>query len=107
MVVRCVGDGELRAVSLRAIGLLCRSLGGREQLSSRVDELLQLVKQALQPTARGVTGRKQGQRGSEVPSAALCCVADMACGLGEPFHAQVTKRVAAVLCSPHWLSFKY
>jgi FKBP12-rapamycin complex-associated protein len=79
MLLKCCKSQETKADALLSTGQLCRALG--PHLVNRVDELLELVKDAF------LTGSKK-QR-ADVAAEALQCVADMVCGLGAPFHDRV------------------
>ena len=88
MLVKCMKQEDLKAVSLSTIGKLCKSMG--DNLSTRVDELLQLVREALS------CGPCKTKR-TKIQPEALACVADMVCGLGEPVYNRVLDLLECML----------
>jgi len=89
VLVKCAKTTELRQQALLSTGQLCQAVGAH--LVPRVDELLDIVREALMSGARKTR--------VEVASEALQCVSDMVQGLGAPFHDRVLSLLEPMLQS--------
>ena len=99
MLVQCVKIDDLKAVSMKTIGRLCKSMG--VHMSYHVHVLLALVQDALlgDDAEKSSDGSLKKQQHKKIPPEALSCVADMVCGLGKPFQQQVLELLDYMLQS--------